>query len=96
MIKRRSFIKGALASTIGLASARTACAQDRGLPPAVQKALGRYRGSKVSSVRIRQGAPTAQGFMYEVALRGPEQSERIIYVDPDNGRILYETDAAGR
>lgn len=96
MFKRRDFLTLLTASSLSLAGPKMAVAQKRGLPPAVEKALGRYRGYEVVSVRLRRGAPTSKGTMYEVTLRGASSAERIIYVDPDNGRVLYETNAGQR
>lgn len=92
MIGRRSFLFGVAMMT---ASPTLLHAQDRGLPPAVKHALRDYPGADVASVRVRRDAPTNQGFMYEVSLVGPGQGSRIIYVDPDDGRVLYETGAGG-
>lgn len=90
MITRRQILAGLITSAASVSG--QALAQDRGLPRAVQQAVERYSGAEVVSVRIRRGAPTAQGFMYEVVLSGPGTRQRIVYVDPDRGRVLFETE----
>lgn len=96
MINRRDVLTLLAASGLSLAGPTLAAAQKRGLPPPVEQALGRYRGYEVVSVRLRRGAPTSTGTMYEVTLSGAGGAERIIYVDPDDGRVLYETNAGRR
>lgn len=94
---RRSFLHSLLGSLALVAGAGvSAPAQGRGerLPAPVARAVARnprYAGAEVTGINVRRGAPTQSGTMYEVRMRGRDGRMFLVYVDPDTGRVLYDT-----
>ena len=66
-------------------------------PEAVREALKkdpRYREEQVDKVIARRPAPTTSGFMFEVVIRA-DGGEQLVYVDPDQSTIIFETAPSG-
>ncbi|MEQ9641505.1 MAG: PepSY domain-containing protein [Alphaproteobacteria bacterium] len=78
-----------------LATAATpALADRRGVPGEVGRALAahpKYRGARIRKVNLRRGARTADGTLYEVEVETPDRRRYLVYVDPNSGRVLYDT-----